>query len=147
MAINTRHVWQGALVGGVVFFLWSLITEFVIAPGLVGSDRLAAASRAGFLLEQGRIPLGVFLLVWFAGLWVVSYGAVWAYAGVRATYGAGPQTAAKLGLLVGFAAGFPLNFAHAVFQGLAPLFWIVWMIEMGVGGLLATLAAAWMYRD
>jgi hypothetical protein len=147
MAINPRRVWQGALLGGVVFFLWSLITAFVIAPGLVGSHRLAAASRAGFLLERGRIPLWLFLLVWFAGLWVVSYGAAWAYAGVRATYGAGLLTAAKLGLLVGFAAGFPLNFAHAVFQGLAPLFWMVWVIEMGVGGLLATLAAAWMYRD
>jgi hypothetical protein len=79
MAINTRRVRQGAPVGGVVFFLWSLITEFVIAPGIVGSDRLAAASRAGFLLEQGRIPLGLFLLAWFAGLWVVSYGAAWAY--------------------------------------------------------------------
>jgi hypothetical protein len=147
MAINERRVRRGALLGGGVFFVWSLITEFVGAPGLVGSDRLATAVRAGFLLEQGRIPLWLFLLVWFASLCVVSYGAAWAYAGLRATYGAGPATAAKLGLLVGFAAGFPLNFAHAVFQGLAPLFWVVWMIEMGMGGVLATLAAARIYRD
>jgi hypothetical protein len=48
---------------------------------------------------------------------------------------------------VGFAAGFPMEFAHAVFQPLSARYAIMWMIEMSVGCILAALAAGWMYRD
>lgn len=147
MAINTKRVWLGTLVGGVVFNAWSIVTEFVLAPALEGRGQLPAAMQSGLFLGTPRLPFSLFFLIWIASLFAVAYGLAWAYAGVRATYGAGPETAVKLGLVMGFAAGFPLNFAHAVFQTLAATFWLVWMIEMVVGAVLAALAAAWVYRD
>lgn len=147
MTINHKRVWLGALVGGVVFTVWTLFQAYVIAPVIEHRSRVVAALDAGLFLKEPRLPFPAFLVVWTLSLCVVAYGLTWAYAGMRATYGAGPRTAAKLGLAVGFAMAFPLEFAHAVFQGLVPAFWITWMIEMGVGGFLAALAGAWVYRD
>jgi len=146
-AINQSRVRLGALVGGVVFTVWTVFNAYVVAPVIEHRSRVAAALDAGLFLKQPRLPFPAFFLVWTISLIVVAYGMTWAYAGMRATYGAGARTAAKLGLAVGFAMAFPLEFAHAVFQGLVPAFWITWMIEMGVGGLLAAVAAAWVYRD
>ena len=146
-AINQRRVWLGTAVGGVVFTLWTVFSAFVIAPAIEHRARVVAALDAGLFLKEPRLPFAVFFLIWTVSLFAVAYGLAWAYAGLRATYGAGPRTAAKLGLAVGFAMAFPLEFAHAVFQGLVPAFWITWMIEMGVGAFLAALGAAWVYRD
>ena len=57
------------------------------------------------------------------------------------------ETARNLGLVVGFAAGFPMEFAHAAFQPLTVRYGVLWMIEMVAGCILAALAAGWMYRD
>lgn len=146
-AINSRRVWLGALVGGVVFFIWSLVVEYGLSAVLVGKMRMDIAMASGWFLKEPRLPLALFFIVWLASLFVISYGLAWAYAAMRATAGAGPATAAKLGLVVGFAAGFPLNFAHGVFDALSGRFWVMWMIEMGVGAILAALAAGWMYKD
>ena len=94
-----------------------------------------------------RIPFSAFLLVWILSLYLIAYGLAWAYAAMRATAGAGPQTAAKLGLVVGFAAGFPLNFAHGVFQAMDPAFYFWWGVQMMGGAILAALTAAWVYKD
>jgi hypothetical protein len=147
MAINQSRVRLGALAGGAVFTLWTVFNAFVIAPAIEHRSRVVAALDAGLFLKEPRLTFPTFFVVWTVSLFIVAYGLAWAYAGLRATYGAGPRTAAKLGLAVGFAMAFPLEFAHAVFQGLVPAFWITWMIEMGVGGFLAALTAAWVYRD
>ena len=147
MAINGRRVWLGALVGGIVFNVWSMAVEFGLSSVIVGKARMDIAAASGWFLKQPRLSGGLFFLVWAISLFVVSYGLAWAYAAMRATAGAGPGTAFKLGLLVAFAAAFPLNFAHATFDGLSPRYWLMWMIEIGVGSILAALAAAWVYKD
>ncbi len=147
MAINGRRVWLGALIGGIVFFIWSMVMEFGVSYAFVGKVRMDIAMNAGWFLKEPRIPPVLFLIIWTVSLFVISYGLAWAYAAMRATAGAGPGTAAKLGLMVGFTAGFPLEFAHSVFQPLTARYGILWMVEMAVGCILAALAAGWMYRD
>jgi len=145
--VNRRRIWLGALIGGLVFFVWSMIVEFGASYALVGKVRMDIAMNNGWFLKEPRVPIWLFFIVWVVSLFLISYGLAWAYAAMRATAGAGPATAAKLGLVVGFAAGFPMEFAHAVFQPLSARYGILWMIEMGVGCILAALAAGWMYRD
>jgi hypothetical protein len=145
--VNRRRIGLGALVGGIVFFVWSMVIEFGVSYLLVGRVRMDIAVNNGWFLAQPRVPLWLFFIVWVLSLFIIAYGLAWAYAAMRATAGAGPGTAAKLGLAVGFAAGFPMEFAHAVFQPLSARYAIMWMIEMSVGCILAALAAGWMYRD
>lgn len=145
--MNQRRVWLGALVGGLVFNVWSMVVEFGLSGVIVGKARMDLAVASGWFLKEPRMSAGLFFIIWVFSLFVVSYGLAWAYAAMRATVGAGPGTAFKLGLVVAFAAAFPLNFAHAVFDGLAVAFWVMWMIEIGVGAILAALAAAWVYKD
>jgi len=146
-AINGRRVWLGTLVGGVVFFVWSMIMEFGVSAALVGASRRSIAVGAGWFLASPRVPTAVALVVWTVSLFAVAGGLAWAYAAMRATAGPGPRTAALLGVVVGFAAGFPLEFMHAVFQPLSARYALGWMLEMGVGCVLAALAAGWVYRD
>jgi len=150
MAINARRVLWGGLVGGLVFDRWSMRMGFAVSPALiVGKARAEAAFSGGVFLKQGtgRLPFGLCFLLWVVSLFVVAYGEAWAYAAARGTAGAGPATAAKIGLVVGFAAGVPMNLGHGTFQALAPASWVGWGLEMGVGAILAALAAGWIYRD
>jgi hypothetical protein len=146
-AINSRRVWLGALVGGIVFFVWSMITELGLSAVIVGQARRDIAGMNQWFLQTPRVPVPVFFVVWIVSLFLIAYGLSWLYAHLRATAGAGPATAAKVGLAVGFAAGFPLEFAHSVFQPLSARYGIMWMVEMIVGCILAALAAGWMYRE
>jgi uncharacterized membrane protein YczE len=148
MAINRRRVWLGALVGGVVFNVWSMVVEFALSPVIVGGKaQMDLAMANGWFLKEPRMSTGLFFLIWVFSLFIISYGLAWGYAAMRATTGAGPGTAFKLGLVVAFAAAFPMNFAHAVFDALTVGFWVMWMIEIGVGTILAALAAGWVYQD
>lgn len=146
-AINSRSVRTGALWGGVVFFVWSMLMEFGVMSVFVGKARMDIAMNAGWFLKEPRVPLWLFFVVWIVSLFVISYGLAWAYAAMRATAGAGPKTAATLGLIVGFAAGFPMEFAHGVFQPLSGRYAIVWMLEMLGGCVLAALAAGKQYKE
>ena len=117
-AINTRSVRIGALWGGVVFVAWSLLMEFGGGYLIVGKTRMDIAMSNGWFLKDPRLPGWLFFVVWIVSLFIISYGLAWAYAHLRASAGPGPKTAALLGLIVGFAAGFPMEFAHGVFQPL-----------------------------
>ena len=139
-AINSRRVALGALAGGVVWTVWSMTINLVIL-----GPRYAEAQSAGLLLKAPRYP--AFPVIWIAGLFLLSWGLACLYAWVRATRGAGPGTAVTVGLLVGFAAGFPCNFATATWAPLARTFPLWWMLELWVGAVLATLVAGWLYRD
>lgn len=146
-AINRNRVWMGALVGGIVFNLWSIVVEFHLMPAIVGKTRMDISRMNAWFLTVPRISVGMFFAVWAVSLFAISYGLAWTYAAVRATVGKGPVTALKVGLVVAFAAGFPLNFAHATFDALSARFWLAWALEIGVGSLLAALAAGWVYKD
>ncbi len=139
-AVNVRRVTLGAVVGGVVWAVWSM----VINTAILGS-KYAAAQSAGLLLKQPRYPF--FLGYWIITLFLLSYILAWLYASVRATRGAGPRTALTVGLLVGFAAGFPTNLSMATWAPFDRIFPLWWMLDLWVGATLAALAAGWLYRD
>ena len=140
--VNTRRVLLGALAGGVVWNIWSIIVNTAVLR-----TRYEAAQQAGMFLKQPRYPYPAFIVVWIVMLFVLASVVAWLYASARATRGAGPKTAAVIGVLVGFAAGFPTNFATATWAPLSRHFPLWWMLELWVGAILAALVAGWLYRD
>jgi hypothetical protein len=141
MGINKARVWIGGLVGGVVWVVWSI----VISAGVVGMARYQAAQASGQFLTQPRYRF-------FEGQWTVMLllmGVMMAhlYAWARATLGPGPKTALKLGLLVGFMAGFPTNFGTATWSPIDRMFPLGWMLELWIGAVLATLVAGALYKE
>ena len=140
--VNTRRVFLGTLAGGLVWTIWSVIVNTVVL-----SARYEAAQKAGTVLKQPRYPYPAFIAVWIVTLFVLAFVAAWLYASARATRGAGPKTAAIIGLLVGFAAGFPTNFGTATWSPISRHLPLWWMLELWVGAVLAALVAGWFYRD
>ena len=108
-AVNVRRIALGAVAGGVVWSVWSA----VVNAWILGS-RYMAAESSGMLLKQPRYSF--FLGYWFITIFLLSYVVAWLYASVRGTQGAGPGTALTVGLLVGFAAGFPVNLSVAAWR-------------------------------
>ena len=146
-AVNTHSVRMGTLWGGIVFFAWSMIAEFGGGYLVVGKTRMDIAMNAGWFLKEPRVPMWLFFVVWIVCAFLIAWGLAWLYANARATAGAGPKTAATIGLIVGFVAGFPMEFAHGVFQPLTGRYAIVWFLEMLVGCILAALVAGKVYKD
>ncbi len=140
--VNTRRVLWGALAGGVVWNIWSVIVNMVILGA-----RTQAAQASGVFLKQPRYPVALFIVVWIVMLFVLAYILAWLYASIRATRGAGPKTAIILGIAVGFAVGFPSNFATATWAPISRYFPLWWMIDLWAGAILAALVAGWLYRD
>jgi hypothetical protein len=140
--VNTRRVLLGALAGGVVWNIWSVIINTAVL-----SARYQAAQQAGTFLKQPRYPYPLFITVWIEMLFVLAFVVSWLYASARATIGAGPKTAAIIGLLIGFAAGFPTNFATATWAPVSRHFPLWWMLELWVGAILAALVAGFIYHD
>jgi hypothetical protein len=138
--INRRRVWVGALVGGVVWNVWSILVNVVFL-----GDRYTVAQQAGQLLAQPRYRF--FLPVWIVTIFLLSYIVALLYAAARTACGAGPKTALMIGMMVGFAAGFPGNFASAAWSVVDRIFPTWWMLDMWVGAVLAALVAGYTYRD
>jgi hypothetical protein len=140
MTINRRRVWLGALVGGVVWNAWSMLVNIVfLGPAYQG------AQQSGLLMQQPRY--GFFLPVWLLTVFALAGVVALLYASVRGTCGAGPKTALLVGVMVGFAAGFPGNFATATWSPLDRILPTWWMLDLWVGSILAALAAGYTYRD
>ena len=138
--VNSRRVLLGALAGGVVWNIWSIILYMTIL-----SKRYMDAQQAGFYLKQPRYP--AFMVQWIVLLFILAYIVSWLYASARATRGASAGTAITIGLLVGFAAGFPSALANAVWGPYSRFIPLGQMLEIWVGAILATLVAGWLYRD
>ena len=141
MVINRGRVFLGGLAGGVVWVVWGfLVNQFVIT-----NARYQAAQDAGLFLRESRYPafVGQWIVITFALAIIVGHLYVWA----RQTMGPGPGSALKIGFLVGFAAGFPENFAQAAWSPVSRVFPLGWMLEMWVGAILATLVAGWLYKE
>ncbi len=138
--INTKRVWLGALVGWLGWLVWSAIVNFAVLMG-----RYEAAQQAGTLLQEPRY--GFFLVGWAVVLFLLSLAVASVYAAVRTSWGAGPKTAITVGLVVGFAAGFPVNFSLAAWGTFGRFIPLWWMLELWVGAVLATFLAGWLYRD
>ncbi|MBZ5588526.1 MAG: hypothetical protein LAO05_08180 [Acidobacteriia bacterium] len=138
--VNARRVWLGALVGWIVWAVWSTVINMVILV-----PRYAVAQKAGTLLTQPRYPF--FVPAWFVVLFVLALIAAWLYAGTRATHGAGPGTALRVGAGLGFASGFPLAFSLSAWAPFSRFIALGWMLDLLVGSILATLVAGWLYKE
>jgi hypothetical protein len=141
MNLNRSRVWLGGLAGGVAWSIWS----FLVGQVVIGNARYLAAQNAGLFLKESRYPF--FVGHWIVILFVLSIILAHLYAWARQTLGAGPGTALKIGVLVGFAAGFPGNFAQAAWSTVDRVFPLGWMLDLWVGSILATLVAGWLYKD
>ena len=139
MGINRARVWLGGVAGGVVWSLWIFLIGMWQAPVY------AAAESQGWFLKQPRYPH--FALQWILLLFVVSILLAHLYAWSRNTLGPGPKAALKVGALVGFCAGFPGNFGQAAWSPVPRMLPFGWMLDLWGGAILATLVAAWLYRD
>ena len=108
MKLNTARVWLGGIAGGVVWTVWSYLI------GLKMNPLYAAATERGWFLKQPRYSM--FILQWICLLFVMSILLAHLYAWGRSTLGAGPRAALKIGMVVGFCAGVPGNFAQATWS-------------------------------
>ena len=140
VVINNRRVLWGALAGGVVWNIWSMLINVVFLR-----EHYAAAQQAGEMLKQPRYSF--FMILWIILLFVLAYIVALLYASVRVTRGAGPKTAALVGLFVGFAAGFPTDFAMATWAPFDRIFPLWWMLDLWLGAIFAALVAGWLYKD
>jgi hypothetical protein len=104
-----------------------------------------AMQKQGLFLKVPRYPL--FTLQWIVLTFVMSILLAYLYAWSRATAGAGPKTALKIGMLVGFCAGVPGNFAQATWSPVPRMLPLGWMLEMWIGAILASLVAGFLYKE
>ena len=139
MAVNTKRVLIGGLAGGVVWNAWSLFVNAV----LLGA-RYQSAQAADHFQVEPRIP---FLPLWILTVFALSWVIASLYAAVRAAWGPGPMTALGLGVLAGFAIGFPMNLSMAAWGTFGRIFPLCWALDLGLGAVFAALIAGWLYRD
>ena len=140
-AINKRRFWLGVLAGGVV---WTVCSFLLGKVGAIEAQYVVATAAWQFL-KVPRYPL--FAVEWIVLLFLLTYILAWFYVSLRGSLGPGPWTALRVGLLVGFAMGFPSNFALAAWAPYSRVLPLFWMIELWGGAILATLVAGWVYRD
>lgn len=94
--INVPKVVIGGLVAGFVLNVIDFVTF-----GVVLKDQMAAAMQA-----LGKPPVADSQIPWFVAVdFVAGIGLVWLYAAMRPRFGAGPGTAAKVGVAGWFFGG------------------------------------------
>jgi membrane-associated phospholipid phosphatase len=99
--------------------------------------------QQGLFLKQPRYSL--FAAIWVLLIFVISILLAHLYAWSRATLGAGPKTAVKIGMIVGFCAGFPGNFAQATWSPIPRVMPLGWMLDIWIGSIIATVIAGALY--
>lgn len=139
MKLNTGRVWLGGIAGGVVWNVWSFLINMRQAP------LYEFMQRQKLFLPQPRYPF--FTGQWILLIFVMSIILAYLYGWSRATAGAGPKTALKIGMLVGFCAGFPSNFAQATWSPVPRIMPLGWMVEAWGGAILASLVAGFLYKE
>ena len=139
MKTNTGRVWLGGIAGGIVWNVWSFLINMRMAPFY------PAMQNQGLFLKQSRYPF--FVGQWMFLLFVMAILLAYLYGWSRATMGPGPKTAAKIGMLVGFCAGVPGNFAQAAWSPIPRALPLAWMLELWAGAIFATLAAGLVYKE
>ena len=139
MKLNQARIWLGGIAGGVVWSAWSFFIGMRQAP------LYDAMQKQGLFLKVPRYPF--FTGQWIVLTFVMSILLAYLYAWSRATAGAGPKTALKIGMLVGFCAGVPGNFAQATWSPVPRMLPLGWMLEMWIGAILASLVAGFLYKE
>jgi hypothetical protein len=141
VAINSKRVWIGAFAGGFAWTIFGLAVMMLV----IGPDGYKPAQQAGVFLVEPRYPS--FPAVWILSLFAISYAGAWFYARLRGVVGPGPKTAACIGAWLGFAAGFPSNFAQSAWLNADRMLPLAWTIDLWGGAIIATVIAAWLYKD
>jgi len=139
MKLNATRVWLGGIAGGIVWNAWGFFIQTRQAPFF------EAAQRAGLFLKEPRYPF--FVGEWLLLIFILSILQAYIYAWSRATAGPGPKTAVKTGMIIGFIAGFPSNFAQATWSPVPRMLPLGWMLEMWVGAILAAVVAGFLYKE
>lgn len=139
MKLNKARVWMGGIAGGVVWTIWSFIIGMKLGP------IYAAMQKQGLFLKEPRYPL--FPVQWIVMLFILSILLAHLYVWSRATLGAGPRSALKIGMIVGFCAGVPVNFGTATWGAIPRVLPLGWMLDMWIGAILATMVAGFVYKD
>jgi hypothetical protein len=139
MKLNQARIWLGGIAGGVVWVALSFFINMRQAPFY------DAMQKQGLFLKESRYPF--FPGQWTVLVFVMSILLAYLYAWSRATAGAGPKTALKIGMMVGFCAGVPGNFAQAAWSPVPRILPLGWMLEMWIGAILATLVAGSLYKE
>lgn len=139
MKLNTTRVWLGGIAGGVVWNAWS---TFI---GIRQGPFYEAMQKQGLFLKQARYPF--FVGQWILLVFVMSILIAYLYAWSRATAGPGPKTALKIGMLVGFCAGVPGNFAQAAWSPVPRILPLGWMLDLWGGAILAAVVAGFLYKE
>jgi hypothetical protein len=139
MKVNRARVWLGGIAGGVAWTAWSFFIGLRLGP------MYEVAQRQGFFLKQPRYPF--FAAEWILFLFAMSIIIAYLYAWSRATAGPGLRTALKIGMMVGFCAGIPGNFAQATWSPVTHLLPLGWMLDMWGGAILATVVAGYIYKE
>lgn len=138
--LNMRRVLIGALGGTVIWIAWSMVVEYGVMM-----KRYPEAMSANLLLEYPRYPW--FFFGWIVTFFLLSWILAWLYANLRQILGPGPRTALKIGLMVGFAAGFPMAFVLAAWSTLDRFFPAWWCMELWVGAFLSVIVSGWLYKE
>ena len=139
MAVNSKRVLIGALVGGVVWNAFSMLVN-----GLLLGRRYEQAITAGLFQATPRLP---FMPLWIITLFALAWIIASLYAAVRGAWGPGPMTALKLGVMTGFAIGLPGNLGMAAWGTFGRIFPLCWALDLGIGSVFAALIAGWLYHD
>jgi hypothetical protein len=105
----------------------------------------AAMQQRGFFLQQPRYPF--FVAQWVALVFILSILIAHLYAWSRATAGPGLKTALKIGIIAGFCAGVPGNFAQAAWSPIPRVMPLGWMLDLWGGAILAAVVAGFLYKD
>jgi|WetSurMetagenome_2_1015567.scaffolds.fasta_scaffold318576_2 hypothetical protein len=139
-AVNVKRVLWGGLAGGAAWIAWATFVNFVLLM-----PRYVVTQKAGLMYEQSRYA--VFPLVWMGQFLVFGILIAALYAGVRATWGAGPLTALKVGVVFGVAAGFSANFYISAWIPISRYIPAGWVLELLGGAILAALIAGAIYKE
>jgi hypothetical protein len=139
MKLNKARIWLGGFAGGLVWMAWSFFVQTRIGP------LYEAMQKQGLFLKEPRYPF--FVGQWIVIVFLMSVLLAHLYAWSRATAGPGLKTALRIGMIVGFCAGYPGNFAQAAWSPIPRMLPLGWMLEMWVGAILATVVAGWLYKD
>jgi hypothetical protein len=139
MKLNTARVWMGGIAGGVVWSAWSFFVGTRLAP------LYAAMQKQGLFLKESRYPF--FAAHWIGLIFVMSILIAHLYAWARATAGPGAKTAVKIGMIVGFCAGVPGNFAQSAWSPVPRMLPLGWMLDLWIGAILAAVVAGFVYKE
>ena len=139
MKLNTTRIWLGGIVGGVAWIAWGFLIGMRLAPFY------AAMQSRGLFLKESRYPF--FAGQWILLIFIMSILIAYLYAWARATAGPGFRTALKVGMIVGFCAGVPSNFAQAAWSPVPRVMPLGWMLDLWGGAILAAIVAGSLYKE